>query len=249
VAELKFGLKLWSTNYNLLDQAKKMLENNIFQYVELTPIPKTEIKPFLEVGLPCIIHATTETHGVNIADRKKINFNLDMIRNCIEWANKIDAKYVILHPGFGQIDASVEFLEIVDDRRILIENMPKVGLNGEAMIGYSPQQINKLMGNKFGFCLDLNHAMKASISLNENYEKTIPEFLEFHPKVLHISDGHMSIEKDEHLNINDGEYNFKFLGDCIKKSGAEYLTMETPRSGPGETKNDVLNLSKIMKYL
>ncbi len=214
---MKFGLKLWSTNSNLLNKAGELIENDNFQYIELTPIPNTEITPFLNYDLPYIIHITTERHGLNIADRAAKQFNLKIIGHCINWADKLNAKYLILHPGFGLIDNAMDFLGYINDKRILIENMPKIGLNRESMIGYTPEQIKELIVNKFGLCLDLNHAIKAAVSLKISYKEFIEEFLKLNPKMLHISDGKLNNEKDEHLNIGEGDYNFEFLMNCIKR--------------------------------
>jgi len=41
---------------------------------------------------------------------------------------------LILHPGFGSANDTIEFLNSINDKRILMENMPKVGLNNEEMI-------------------------------------------------------------------------------------------------------------------
>ena len=240
--EISFGLKLWSTNSSLLIEAKKLLEKDIFHYIELTPIPNTEITPFLEAEAPYIIHITTERYGLNIADKEKKEFNLKTIDNCITWADKLDAKYLILHPGFGLIDNAIKFLTNIDDRRILIENMPKIGLNNEKMIGYTPEQIKKLVNERFGFCLDLNHAIKAAVSLNKDYKRFITEFLELNPKMFHISDGSLNNEKDEHLPIGEGDYDFEFLMNCIKKNESKYVTLETPRTALNSVNEDVKKL-------
>ena len=245
--KIKFGLKLWSTNSNLLNEAKELIERGLFQYIELMPIPKTEILPFLDrlYNVPYIIHITTERHGLNIADKEKVEFNLKTIDNCLEWADKLNAKYLILHPGFGLIDTAIEFLRDINDKRILIENMPKVGLNGESMIGYSPEQIKKMMGKRFGLCLDLNHAIKAAVSLKVNYKLFIEEFLKLNPKMFHISDGKLNNEKDEHLNIGEGDYDFEFLMSCVKENKLKYVTLETPRLNQETLEADIRNINAL----
>ena len=243
--KIKFGIKLWSTNSDLLDKAKELIENNVFQYIELTPIPNTKITPFLVYNLPYIIHITTERHGVNITDKEKKEINLKTIDNCIEWADKLNAKYLILHPGFGVIDDTTEFLNNINDRRILIENMPKVGINDESMIGYTPEQLKGLMGGGFGLCLDLNHAIKAAISLKTPYKRFVEEFLKLMPQLFHISDGNLNNEKDEHLNIGEGDYDFEFLMRCVKRNEFKYITLETPRNSKSFD-NDINNLKKLI---
>ena len=248
MTKIKIGLKLWSINSNMLKEAKKLVENNIFQYIEVMFIPDTEVTPFLDVNVPYIVHITTEKYGVNIADKEKKEFNLKTINNCTEWADKLNAKYLIFHPGFGLIDTAIEFLSDINDKRILIENMPKVGLNNEKMIGYTPEQIKKLMGRKFSLCLDLNHAIKAAVGLNEQYKESIEELLKLNPKMFHISDGRLDNEKDEHLGIGEGDYDFEFLMRCVKKSELKYVTLETPRTKLNSFDEDLKNLEKLVRF-
>ena len=66
---MNFGLKLWSINQSMLPQAEQLILDDIFQYIELTPIPGTELDAFLSYNLPYTIHITTEDHGLNIAER------------------------------------------------------------------------------------------------------------------------------------------------------------------------------------
>lgn len=248
MSHIKFGLKLWSTNHKVLDKAIERVTNT-FSYIEITPIPHTEIAPFLEYDLLYIIHITTERDGLNIADKQKERFNRKIIDNCIEWADNLDAQYLILHPGFGSMNTALSFLDHVRDERILIENMPKVGLNDENMIGYTPEQIETLMGTSFGFCLDFGHAIKAAVSLNEDYKGYVNEFMKLEPNMFHISDGRLCSEKDEHLAVGDGDYDFQFLMNCVKRSKSSHITLETARTNPDSFDEDFANLRKLSRYL
>jgi hypothetical protein len=98
---IKFGLKLWSTDQANIKEAKKLIEDGIFDYVELMVVPDTDISPFLNIKAPYIIHIPHDSFGLNIADKEKEKFNLEMINKSIEWADKLSAEYLILHPGFG----------------------------------------------------------------------------------------------------------------------------------------------------
>ncbi|OYT52909.1 MAG: hypothetical protein B6U72_07205 [Candidatus Altiarchaeales archaeon ex4484_2] len=246
--EIKFGLKLWSINSDLLNKANELIENDVFQYIELTPIPDTEITPFLEVDVPYVIHITTERHGVNIADRGKKKFNLRIIKNCFEWADKLNAKYLILHPGFGLIDDTIDFLEGIDDKRVLIENMPKIGLNNEKMVGYTPKQIKRLMNDKLGFCLDFGHAIKSSVSLDRDYIDFINEFLELKPVMFHLSDGDASNEMDEHMSLGEGNLDLHYFVDCIIGNKSRIVTLETPHhNNLEEDKKNILYLKRLIE--
>ena len=238
---MKFGLKLWSTNNDLIDQAVHLIDEKVFDYIELMVIPNSEIKIFL-IDVPYIIHIPHEKFGVNIGDHAAKECTLQMINESIIWADHLNAKYLILHAGHGSMQHATDLLCEVSDSRLLIENMPKVGLDGEAMIGYSPAQIEELFGDgDMGLCLDFGHAVKAAVSLGVDYKGYVQEFMGFKPKVFHVSDGTLSEDRDEHMGIGKGEYDFRFLMSLIGSKGM--VTMETPRVLQGELGEDVKNLN------
>ncbi|WP_162197357.1 TIM barrel protein [Methanosarcina sp. 1.H.T.1A.1] len=242
---MKFGLKLWSTNQDTLPQADQLIKDNVFQYIELTPIPCTEIDSFLSYDLPYTIHITTERHGLNIADRHKRDFNLELINNSLSWADQLNSEFLVLHPGFGEIEDTIEFLDLINDSRILIENMPSVGLNYEKMVGYSPEQIRELIGSRFGFCLDLNHAVKAALGLGIDYKPFVMDFFSLNPSYFHISDGFLTNCLDEHLSIGNGEYDFDFLINCLYFGEDNHITLETPRINLMSFDEDLYNLGRL----
>ena len=243
-----FGLKLWSTNTQLLEQAEEIIKKDLFQYIELSIVPDTEISPFLSYHLPCCIHITTDLHGVNIASQKSHVYTSREIECCMKWADNLDAHNLILHPGVGEMDDALNFLKTLDDDRILIENMPRSGLDGEKMVGYSPDQIEKLMGNHFGFCLDLNHAMKASAGLRVPQEELIRDFMQLQPEMFHISDGHGFNEIDEHLPIGSGDYDMPALLGHVRDSRLPVMTLETPRTDLTSLSEDLINLDAIKHF-
>ena len=115
------------------------------------------------------------------------------------------------------------------------------------MIGYTPEQIRKLIGNKWGLCLDINHAIKATVSLRRPHKEFIEEFLELKSKMLHISDGKLSNEKDKHLSIGEGDYDFEFLMRCVKEAKSKYVTLETSRTNLNSFDGDLKNLERLNK--
>ncbi|OIQ04882.1 MAG: hypothetical protein COV98_01600 [Candidatus Altarchaeum sp. CG12_big_fil_rev_8_21_14_0_65_33_22] len=243
---MKFGLKLWSKNKDLIGEACKLINENFFHYVELFYVPGTEIKPFLDHNIPYIIHNSTERFGVNIGDKTKKEFNLKIINTCINWANKLNAKYIIQHADYGSFEDAKNLLKEVHDERIVIENMPNAGINGEKMIGYEPEQLKELMDiGDFGFCLDFGHAAKAAVSMGKNYRGHINEFLKLKPDMFHISDCDLKNGIDEHLNIGEGDIDFKFLKECILSENSENVTLETPRKNLNSLDEDLKNLEKL----
>jgi len=243
---IKFGLKLWSTNTELIEGAQELVKNDLFDYIELTYVPNSDLNPFKDRNLDYILHFPTLRHDVNFADKDDMEKNLKLINEGLTWAKSVDAKYAIIHPGFGELKDVKIFLKKVDDERILIENMPKLGLRDGILLGYSTEDIKKLTNNKFGFCLDLNHAIKASISQNKDYKKNIKNLSELEPEMFHVADGRLDFEKDEHLAIGKGEYDWKFLMDVIKNSSSRYVTLETPRD---TLDDDIKNIKRLKKFL
>lgn len=240
--KINFGLKLWSTNTTLIGKAQELIENDYFDYIELTYIPKSNIDPFLDKEIEYLIHLPTDRHGVNIGNLDDFQENLEIVKKGLKWADQLNARYAILHPGYGNLQDVMTFLNEIEDERILIENMPVKGLNRESMLGYSRKELSKLKNEKFGFCLDLNHAIKAAISLNKDYKEFIREFMKLEPQMFHMADGKLNFERDEHLHIGEGAYDWDFLIDIIKNSNSKYVTLETPRE---TLDDDIKNLKKI----
>ena len=240
---MKFGLKLWSINTDMIDQAVNLIEEGVFDYIELFVIPESEIKPFL-IDLPYIIHIPHDKFGVNIGDLAVKECTLQKISESINWADRLNAKHLILHAGYGSMKSATDLLREVSDSRLLIENMPKVGLGGEAMIGYSPAQVEELIGDSdMGLCLDFGHAVKAAVSLGVDYTEYVQEFMKLEPNVFHVSDGTLGEERDEHLGIGDGEYDFDFFIGCAEVKGM--ITVETPRVSKYSLGEDVVNVKKL----
>ena len=247
---MKFGLKLWSINTDLIDQAVHLIDENIFDYIELMVIPKSDIKPFL-IDVPYIIHIPHEKFGVDIGDPAAKEYTMQMINESITWADQLNAKHLILHAGHGSMQHATDLLCGLSDSRLLIENMPKVGLGGEAMIGYSPTQIKGMIGdNDMGLCLDFGHAVKAAVSLGVDYKEYVQGFVELKPRVFHVSDGWLDKERDEHINIGEGEYDFGFLMRCVMEMGADRLvTVETPKSNPKSLDDDAYNCKCLKAHI
>jgi len=242
---IKYGLKIWSSNKGVIDDADRLIKEGVFNFVEILPVPDSDITPYEKLKLPYVIHIPHSGFGFDLGDKSKNDFNLKIINESIEWADRLSAKYLILHTGFGEMKTVLEFLENINDTRIIIENMPKEDTDGRVMVGSSPEDVKKLMGNKFGFCLDFGHG----VTLSENYKKDIKEFLKLKPDMFHISDGILNNPIDEHLNIGEGEYDFKFLMDCLSKSDSSMVTLETPRENLKSFDEDIINLNKLKKFL
>lgn len=243
---MKFGVKLWSTNIELIDQAVLLIDKKIFDYIELFVIPGTKMHHFI-VDVPYIIHVPHHQFGVNIGDARQKEINMQRINESIRWANELNAKRLILHAGSGSMEQASCILDEIEDNRFLIENMPGIGPDGEKMIGYSPSQIAALTGQKFGLCLDFGHAVKASISLGSGYKELIHDFMKLEPYIFHISDGDFETERDVHLGIGAGSYDIKYFKECIDNNRSKLITLETPRSNQLSLDEDLGNINILKK--
>ncbi len=163
----------------------------------------------------------------------------------LELADRLESKYIILHPEFGSIKNFIKLLQSHYDKRFVVENMPRYGVNEEKeLIAYTYHDVKKIIDETgVGFCLDLAHASKAAVALNMDYRETILKFLSLYPKIFHISDGHLSNRIDEHMDLGKGDFDLKFFKSVILNSSVEYITFEVPKKNGLE--NDINNIDTM----
>ena len=244
---INFGLKITGNNKKLLAEAVKLIEKSVFEYIELIITPNFNLNSNLInmlSNVKLIIHAPHENYGVDIGKIDRKNFTIKMIKKSLEWMKKLNAEYLVIHCGTGDLEVAKKNLRLFEEYKdmVLLENMPAVGINSERCLGYDIESFKKLNIPNFGLCLDFGHAIKASLSLNRNYIGVISDFMTFKPKMFHISDGKLDKEADEHLNIGDGEYDFVFIKEMIQKSESKFVTLETPRYCQSSLEDDIRNL-------
>lgn len=248
----KLGLKLYSTNTDLINKASKLHEDGIFYYVELYVIPgsyEKKIDAWKNFNISYIIHAPHSFHGVNLAQEEKWQTNLQHFNETRRFADELDSDIIIVHGGNnGSFEETIREIRLLDDQRIVLENKPKVGLFDEECVGWSPSEFQMALetGAISGTVLDFVHATCAACSMQVETITLINEFLKFNPKLFHLSDGDTQSQKDMHLNFGKGNLNLKeFLASIPKGS---LLTLETPRDpakGLTDFENDVIFLRKV----
>jgi len=244
---IKYGLKLWNTNKNWFVEATQFLEKGKLNFIELYITSITFELKDLEVlrNFPVVIHSPHCQHNFNIFELAESKIKL-FKNQVIKTANYLESPFIILHSGVGR--SSKIFRKNVNkiyDKRILIENMPKIGLNEKICFGYSLEQL-KFIKNKCGLniCLDFTHAIKSAISQKIDYKDFIESLIsELTPHYFHICGAELNSEKDEHLNLFEGDFDIrwakKILMNLAKKRNI-YLVFETPKH---ETlKNDMKNI-------
>ena len=251
---IEFGLKIVGNNKKLLIESMELVEKSIFGYIELLITPDFNLDPDLVdllSNIRLIIHAPHENYGVDIGKKDNVEFTIRMIKKSLKWLEKLNAHNLIIHCGTADLDTARRNLSLFKEYKevIFLENMPAVGINGEYCLGYDVESLRKLNLFDFGLCLDFGHAIKASLSLGRDYKEVISEFIKLKPKMFHISNGKFDKEIDEHLNIDDGEYDFEFIKNMINKSNQKYITLETPRIKSNSLEEDIKNLHILRNLL
>ena len=231
-----------------MKDAERLVDEGIFDYVELLIDPKNPgITPFCQFDVEYVVHTPHENYGVDIGHPEQRDFTLKMIDYSLRCAEDLDAKTVILHAGTDSMENAKKILSDLDDLRIVIENMPKVGINGEACLGYNSESMTSLTNGRFKICLDFGHAVKASIALKNDYRAVISDFMEMEPRLFHLSDGDLKSVKDNHLNLDEGAFDLKYFKSCVRKSRFKEITLETPRQNPKSLEEDLRNIEILSK--
>ena len=228
------GLKLWSVNENYLDEAKKLYEQGLCQYIELYIIPNSLNKIDLwknlhsEFKIPFIIHAPHFREGVNLASRECKPKNMALAKEAIEFADVLNSKYIIFHPGIaGDIKETVSQFNELNDDRILVENKPYYVIPGNFVCnGATIDEIKFVLDNtNVGFCLDIGHAICAANALKIEPMEYIKKFLEFKPKMFHLADNKIDSIYDKHFHFGQGDLPIKNILNLLPDKSL--ITVET----------------------
>ncbi len=241
---MKPGIKLWTTNEEWFEEANRLYEKEIINYVELYTVPGSyEGFDFEKLKMQIVIHGPHYGHGFNMADKSLFDSNMEKLKETLSFADKLNSKQVIFHPGFGGgIENTKYFLKQIKDNRIILENVPKKSLvDGEIFVAYNIKEFRELLkiGN-LGFCLDFGHAAKSALSQGKDYKEAIQNYLKFNPNIFHICGADLSNEKDKHLNLWEGDLDASFLKKCIGKE--KRVTFEVPKKG-SSLENDIKNIN------
>ena len=255
IRNINVGIKISTKNFNLLPEI--YLNDEIIDYIEVLLDPEfttKDLRIIKNFELPYAIHFPNSNNGIDFGDLTKNKENVEFIDRINQYKNKLsDLKPIcyIIHPESGDSELSIANIQKLKIEPLALENMPILGINGEKMLGYNANSLNLYFKSieKLKFCFDINHAIKAAISLKRDYLLFVKELLEFKKPILfHISGGNLNIETDEHLALDEGHYNLS----KIKKILLNYkhdvkLTFETPRNYENKINDDLKNIKFFRK--
>lgn len=225
---MKLGLKLWSSNTDYyLEEAKKLYKEGWFDYIELYVVPNTigNMDMWKRADIPYTLHAPHFVHKINLADKEKENYNLEVFKEVESFRKELDAQYVVAHGGIdGNIDETIRQLKFLSSHfkdftsNYLIENKPLVAPLDKSLEcrGARFEEIKKVIDElKCGFCLDVGHAICTANSLGLEPYKYVEEFNGLNPTCYHLSDNFIDSEIDGHMHLGKGNYDFKKILDII----------------------------------
>lgn len=233
----QLGLKLHSTNIDLIPEAIGLWERNVFQYIELYVIPGSydaTHEKWKDCRIPFVLHAAHSYDGINLASRIQWQENRDRFCEVHHFADLLNVHDIIIHGGMnGSIEELIEQARQLGDSRLLLENKPQIAIRGEICVGSSPEEVRTALeaGVLNGFVLDFGHAECAAVSMKIDPLEMVKEFIVLRPKFYHLSDGLSQSERDTHLNFGRGD---RQLADFVRliHPGA-HVTIETPRDSNG----------------
>lgn len=248
---MKIGLKLWTTNTNIITPALAAYKKRLCDYIELFYVPGSIA--MLSVWekmdeVPFVIHAPHTEKGLNPADSKMHANNIKLAEESFAYARKLNTDFVIFHPGMGgSLEEVVRQLKTFGDaKKILIENKPYRSIDDPLTYcrGYSPEEIKYLtMKGGMNFCLDIGHAICAANSMQHDPLAFLDAFIALEPKIFHLSDGDFASPIDSHLNYGQGNYPLQTLVGKIPKNSM--LTIETNKNH----QNQLSDFAADVRYL
>jgi endonuclease IV len=167
---------------------------------------------------------------MNLSNKDSLENNKKLFLSAKEFADTLKSSYIILHPGItGSIEETISQIKGLKDNRIVLENKPLLGLNGEVCVGSTPEEISlATKATGCGFCLDIGHAICSANSHKTDPIKYINRFLTLAPAIYHMSDGNFSGEKDEHLHFGKGSYPLENIIKLLPDNAQ--TTIETPKT-------------------
>jgi len=257
IKNILFGVKISTNNFDFLSEIYANLE--LIDYIEVLINPKFSVRDIYKIKdlkIAYAIHLPNSNNGIDFGDLNKKDNNNSLIRRInqnLVHINKLTPICYILHPESGNIDLSIQNIKKLEIAPIAMENMPFKGIHGRNLLGYDPDSLKKYFEKikNLEFCFDLNHAIKAAISMKKDYLTVIKEFLKFKKPILfHISGGNLNIETDEHLALDEGQYNVSKIKNILLNYKYNIkLTFETHRNYENKINDDLKNMEFFKKAI
>ncbi len=247
----RLGIKIWSINGDSFPRLKEMCDAGIINYIEMYTVPGSYDEALLSQlkGLPIIFHAPNFSHGFNIRDENDVY--IESISTIKKFFKFFGNKPIIFHPGWevGGDDLSIVTGRLktllADGFDIILENVPKLPIRGEVSLLASAFEDFKKMARETGVkvCVDVGHTIASANYHGEEPIRYLEKFFSLDPYMIHLCDGKIDGNKDEHMDIGTGSFPLQKIADMVPPDA--FVTLETPKSDFKELSEDIRNLSKI----
>ena len=242
---IKYGLKLWTNNENLFQEVFFKYQKKSFNFIELYHNASEEIdfeKLSILKKVPAVIHNTNNSgfHEFKLGEKE-----LEIWKKTKELADFFESPHIIVHAGKARnLDQFKENLSKIDDSRIIVENMPGLDMYGNLTFGYELEKLKEIRKEK-EICFDLEKAVKSACYQKIDYKDFIEQCLEeLKPSYFHISGGDMNSLKDEHLDLQEANFDINWIKSKLEKISSSkdiFLVFEVPKKGDN-LKNDIKNM-------
>ena len=229
----KIGLKLFSTNNYYLTSAKELYREGVYDFIELLPVPgsyRQTLGWWKELDIPFVIHAPHFSFGVNLGRADLHEKNAHIIKESLQFADALEARYVICHPGAeSDIEETARQLFAFNDKRILVENKPfSTNDRKHKFNGASFEEISFIIErSKVGFCLDISHCIASATAVNKDWLEYLFLFSSLNPSIYHVSDGFTNSGIDTHEHIGKGDFDWDKILPFIPQNA--WVTLETAK--------------------
>lgn len=238
---MSYGLKLWSNNVEWFPAAVEAHDAGEIDFIELYANPA---HPFSPDELSILKGILVTIHAHHRGAFHEFVMDPDALRiwnHTLAVADSFESQRIVLHPGREHtIESFMRNLDLIDDSRILIENMAGLDVDGRPMFAQKIDELVALRARK-PICFDFEKAVKAARYQGLDYKAYISEALEkLEPSYFHISGGDSNSPIDEHRDLFDSNIDFAWIKGLLESLSEASIVFETPKSDG--IANDLANM-------
>jgi endonuclease IV len=242
---MKVGIKAYSG-----DPKSYLLKRDFADYIEVLVEPGKPIGKFLDFDYEYVIHAAHVAYSVNLASKERQQFSLQATLEAIKAADELNAKTIIVHPGYRQTPKDTaaessrifrESLSELSDSRIVLENCSYLddwNKGTDHYLAYDYPSLKRFSGLfDSRICLDFSHAIASAKHLGKDWRGLVNSLLKLDVRLFHLCDGIIASGMDKHLNLFEGDFDLSYLKSLVQKSVCKRVTLETTMSLKSQRKD------------